>query len=286
MTWGLNIAIYLFLSGIGAGLLFWTVARCTLAAGNLETDTTSPWLYAVSFVIIGVGALILVADSKAGLQNPRAFFGLFTNFGSPMAWGTLFIVLVLVFDAVGFVLSRKGDALSGSKKRAFSLVGAVLAIALTSYTGVLLGAVSPVGLWNNGALPVLFLVSALLSGAALGDLVGALTRDALSLGKTRLSAAFATGGIIEALVVFFLLVVASSNPSGADAVARLISGDLAVPFWALYIVIGLVLPVVLHLAAGKRKVAIYLANATIIVGALALRILIVAAAVPAFVSAI
>lgn len=291
--WGIPISLYLFLAGVSAGAF----AAASLA--ELRADAENEGLAAAGLLVRRIGSvaavvalvagtLFLVADARGGLSNPVAFFGLLTNWASPMTWGVAIIAFALVLEALAAVRAFVG------KRGASALVigGLVFAALLAVYTGVLLSASQPVPLWNSGALVVLFVASAFLSGSALVLLVARLAaKDEVAAGVDELIAGygkpFVAVGALEALTLFaHLFAVAQVAPAGGATVASLISGAFALPFWVGIVAVGIAVPLIAEVYSVKRQGseataggAVQLVGfAAIVIGAAVLRILVVVAA--------
>ncbi len=288
--WGSIIAWYLFLAGIGAGAF---ITAAILRWRRPEAVRMRRAGLIIAPVVVAVGLVLLVVDAEAGLRNPLRFFYLLTNFGSVMTWGVVFLSLFMVVVLLALVL----DLLKKKVPAVVWIVGAVLSVCVAGYTGALLGVCVTYPLWNNGLLPVLFLVSALSAGMASVLLVGAI----------RYPAEFKEAGVVKkvhfALPIVELLLLAAvcvltANSSGAgqESVAGLLSGEWAVAFWGGLIVVGLAIPIVAELYSlfiapesfekgAPARVLGGTADACVLVGGFMLRYLIVMAAVPlAFVS--
>jgi len=292
--WGIPIALYLFLAGVSAGAFAVASLVELRAAGDdgAGVGEAAGLLVrrigaVVAVVALVVGTLFLVADARGGLSNPVTFFGLLTNWASPMTWGVAIIVLTLVLEALATVRAFAGKRGHG----ALVAVGLVFAALLAVYTGVLLSASQPVPLWNSGALVVLFVASAFLSGSALVLLVARLAAGEAAEGVDQLIAsygkAFVAVGALEALALFaHLFAVAQVAPAGGATVASLLSGVYALPFWLGIVAVGIAVPLFAEVYAIKRQGsqaaaggAVQLVGfAAIVIGAAMLRILVVVAA--------
>ena len=280
MVWDAIIAIYLFLAGLGAGAF-------VLGALTNWAKAPAPTMKRIAFIVapvaVAVGTLMLVVDAHAGLMNPLRFFGLVANLGSVMAWGVIILSAFLVVSIVDLVvlLVKKGTP------KALDVVGAVLAVCVAAYTGVLLGdAGVAFPLWNMAVLPILFIVSAASTGIAVTALITRLVAaDEVSalpwLGKAGLVLP-----VLELALVIVLLAVAGSAggaaaAAGAASVANLVSGPYAVAFWLGLVAIGLVAPFVLEFMShrGSQIKALPLAGeACVLVGGFMLRYLVIMAA--------
>jgi formate-dependent nitrite reductase membrane component NrfD len=130
--------------------------------------------------------------------------------------------------------------------KAIAVVGIVLAVSTMAYTGILLGASKGITFWRTGAVPVVFVVSALVTGhfAILIGLVlfgeGAATMDALRL----MGAEAAVLVVFEVLAILFLLQAAWKSPDPRESVERLLRSRM---FLVGYVLLGLVAPLVLML---------------------------------------
>lgn len=259
MVWDAFIAIYLFLAGLGAGAF-------VLGALSNWAKKPAPRMKKIAFVIapvaVAVGTLVLVVDAKAGFNNPLRFFMLVSNLNSVMAWGVVILSVFLAASVVDLVL------LLVRKKtpKALDVAGALLAVCVAAYTGVLLGdAGVAFPLWNMALLPVLFVVSAASTGMAAVLFVTHLAAPDEAEALPALPKAGLVLPVLELVLVAALLgVTASASGSAAAAasasVANLLSGAYAVPFWLGFVCAGLVLPFALELArrgkSGAPKAAV------------------------------
>lgn len=281
MVWDAIIAIYLFLAGLGAGAF-------VLGALTNWAKTPAPAMKKVAFIVapvaVAVGTLMLVVDAHAGLMNPLRFFGLVANLGSVMAWGVIILSAFLVVSIVDLIVLL----VKKSTPKALDVVGAVLAVCVAAYTGVLLGdAGVAFPLWNMAVLPILFIVSAASTGIAVTLLITRLVAADEAAALPWLGKAGLVLPVLELALVIVLLAVAgmaggSAGAAGAASVANLVSGPYAVAFWLGLIVIGLVVPFVLEFMShrGSQSKALPMAGeACVLVGGFMLRYLVIMAAV-------
>lgn len=281
MVWDAIIAIYLFLAGLGAGAF-------ALGALTNWAKTPAPTMKKVAFIVapvaVAVGTLMLVVDAHAGLMNPLRFFGLVANLGSVMAWGVIILSAFLVVSIVDLIVLL----VKKSTPKALDIVGAVLAVCVAAYTGVLLGdAGVAFPLWNMAVLPILFIVSAASTGIAVTLLITRLVAADEAAALPWLGKAGLVLPVLELALVIVLLAVAgmaggSAGAAGAASVANLVSGPYAVAFWLGFVVIGLAVPFVLELMShrGSQSKALPMAGeACVLVGGFMLRYLVIMAAV-------
>jgi polysulfide reductase chain C len=248
--------------------------------------------------LVAIGCLLLLLD----LGRPERFlFAYAQPFSSMIALGTWILSLFLI---VGFVQIAclvlpplKGKASPGWWK-ALWVVGSLAAVGTAAYTGVLLGVIKAIPFWNTPVLPLLFLVSAMSTGAGVVFLAAPLYR-AIFGGQEADEAVHSVGRldiglvVVELVVLFFyLLIMAGTGPAAAASVALLTSGGYALAFWLGVVVVGLLLPLVLEamtmrggtMSGGKRTsssgAVTMLAAACLLVGGVILRYAVLGSGIP------
>ena len=167
--WGGIIAWYLFLAGLGGGAF---ITSAFLKWTKPEATTMRRIGHIIAPVVVIIGLVLLMFDAKAGFLNPLRFALLLTNFGSVMTWGVVFLASFTVIALVVLLL----DFLKKPIPNWLDIVGVIAGVCVAIYTGVLLGVCQTFPLWNNALLPILFLVSALSTGAASVIAVGILVK--------------------------------------------------------------------------------------------------------------
>lgn len=302
MAWGFLIAMYFFLAGTGAGAFLTAIVaekydrvafRSLIRAGLI-----------LSGILVGLGMPFLIADLGAGRTQPWRLILLIINPTSPMTWGVWvlmpFIPLALVLGwlEVDFlsppwriVAWARGLALRWRTR--LLQVGALLAIAIAIYTGVLLGVVQAVPLWNTFVLPMLFFISALSTGLAacvvLSQVVAVRSVDA---GVHPAKSHFYVNRIHLALIITevvfilcWLVIVASGSVTAARSVGMLLSGQYSVFFWIGIVLIGILGPMLIYtyevvLRRPLKPAWVLIGDGSVLLGGLVLRYLVIAAAVP------
>jgi polysulfide reductase chain C len=290
-VWGPLLAWDLFLGGAGAGA--YLIGMVAEWLGGRYHRLAKPGIYAGP-PMVAVGALLLLIE----LGQPLRFWRGFTRPGSSMmSVGILIISLFIVlgFLHIVFSLFPQVGVKEGTQKT-LGTVNAVLGIGIMVYTGLLLGLVKAVPFWNTPMLPLLFLVSALVTGAATVMLIVGLQRwvapkavPAEEVGESvgRLVPAVTLLMIVEALVLFLLLLVsAGGNVLAVTSAKFLLGGGYATIFWLGVVVVGVAVPLalVLWVASRQGKLALgrvadvgTLAALCVLVGGVALRYAVVAA---------
>ena len=277
MIWGTMIVWYLFLAGASPGA-FAVVAIAELR--KVELGKVSLWGRILAIVAIVIGLIMLMVDAKAGLHNPGRFFLLFSNPASMMSLGVYFITAYLIVAVVSLIL----DIAKKGVPAWLNVLAVLCALLVAAYTGLLLGMATPYPLWNNAALPVLFVVSGASAGlAAIMCLVRAMNKPAAGQMTLAKKAGLVLPVLEAFILVCMLVVVAADGGAGSASVAGLTCGKYAVLFWLVLVLIGLAVPLALELVNAKRSEGSaamgYLADACTLVGGFTLRYLVVFAAV-------
>lgn len=260
--WRWEIAIYLYLAGMGAGsyvigtIVNWLFnPMLPVTISGLRLDLAKPaLLWGPLFVAAGAPFLILDLGIKRrflyACLNPRT---------SWVARGFLilstFIVLGLIVFGFSFLCPQ------WFIDRSFpwlllEIVSVVFALATALYTGVLLKSVKYVPVWNTALLPVLFLASALSTGS-MGVILALMGSGLLFSGAETLMA-LAHQNIVPAervLIVIESLILAvylysryRVKDRGEASVRLLLSGKLKPLFWGGIVLTGFIFPFLLEYA--------------------------------------
>lgn len=301
LYWGLPVIGYLFLAGVGAGAVV-VSASVVLGAGEFGASR---------FTIARYGALIAPIPTIVGtgliifeLGQPFRVLNLFKVINlSPMSIGTwllgLFIVVATLY-ALAFMprSARFGDQLDGVR-RALAWVCIPLGFAVALYTAILLGAMPARPFWNSPVLALLFVLSALSGGVASIVLALAVFRRQRADSSAETDhddSTYLLGGTDavllagELLVILLFLLFAQLSISSVKEAASVIlgGGSLALPFWGLVVLVGILIPSGMELGViaprlfrGKpyksHLVVEILAPAAVLVGGFALRYVVVVA---------
>ena len=240
-TWGWQIAAYLFLGGVVAGLLILGGAFRVRGGAGFSRATLVGDLSGLP--LLSVGMLLLLADLADKLNVWRLYVTV--QLSSPMSWGSWILLLTMALLALRFVSAipvrwKPVQLLRGLARtydRALAVVGVVLGIAVGVYTGVLLSSISARPLWDSAALPFLFLASGLAGGGAFLCLF-------LPEKEHRRLVPFSIGICVVELAV--ILVYATTMSGGSDASRRaaglLFSGTYGWLFWGVIVFLGLLVP--------------------------------------------
>lgn len=287
--WGWEIAVYLYLGGMAAGIMVFAV----LAARRWNLDELSRWVRWLPFAapaLVSLGMFLLFLDLEAKQHVYRFYLALRPT--APMSWGSWILIVMypstlllglahLNDDEVGWLSKFKplrslrlgglirwvrGWALE--RLEVIRWTNVIIGVILGLYTGLLLGTLEARPLWNSTLLAPLFLVSGLSTGAAFMMLFPLSRSEHHLLRRWDLMAI----GAEVTVLVLFLIDRATSGARGNEAAARFFGGDLTAPFWTLVVVGGLAVPVMLELIESRRGLRPTLAAPVLIlIGGLALR---------------
>lgn len=267
LTWGLPVITYLYLAGVGAGMV--TVSSSVLlrgGGGGFGGDhfTLARYGALLGPIPIMLGTALIVFE----LGRPFRALNLFKLINlSPMNIGSWLLTLFMmtsVFYALTFVpsflpqLKRLSDRLS-PVRATLAWINVPMGIGVAVYTGIMLGAMPARPLWNSPILALLFLVSAISTGVAAIILARVFfhrkSPDAEVERQFHQSAYLLTATDVmliglELMVIFLFVLFAHltiGNVKYAMAVI-LPGGEMAMMFWFWVVLIGLLLPGLVELA--------------------------------------
>lgn len=240
--WGWQIAVYLFLGGMAAGVM--------ILSGILRGKSLAARLMIlIAPLALSIGMFALFLD----LEHKLHVFRFYTAFRitSPMSWGSW--ILLLIYPATILYGFRPTETLRRLN------IG--LGVALGAYTGVLLGTLTARAAWSSLFLAPLFLVSGVSAGAAIAMFLPLSEEERDSVRRWDLI------GIAAELIVlgFFLL---DLKRGGATL---FLGGPFTAAFWSLVVVAGLAVPAALEFIESRRRIHVAIAPALVLVGSLALR---------------
>jgi formate-dependent nitrite reductase membrane component NrfD len=188
-----------------------------------------------------IGLFMLILD----LRNRLRFWMTLTVFNadSPMSMGvwllTAFFLVSCLFVYCEVLAPARGQ-MRPACRRWIGLIGVVLALGVSVYTGVLLSA-SSIPLWRNLSLPLLFFLSAISTGFAGGAALGMLSLRGPKHEAMREPLRYLKGSyrlLLPLYLLFALLFLFSS-------IQVLATGWLNWTGWAGVIGIGILVPILL-----------------------------------------
>jgi formate-dependent nitrite reductase membrane component NrfD len=291
ITWEIPVAVDLFFAGVGAGSFCLGAITARKKGPGWEACSRMSSFLAPLAVVMGLSMLIL------DLRNKTRFWMTLRvlNASSPMSIGvwllSAFFLVSLIFALYGLPVSnRKRIPWIGTLsvwnrlewKNTLGIVGILLALGVSVYTGVLL-LVSIVPLWRNLSLPLLLFLSAISTGFAGGTILAM-----LSLGRGNPDVMKEPLRFIKrsyrVILPFYLLMAFAfvssliiSSVSRTDAI-YLITGWSGFIWWAGVIGVGILVPLIFVMkkeAIAKRRA--WVIFGCVLIGGFLLRIVLILA---------
>ena len=272
--WGSVIAIYLFIGGLAAGLLFFANFFYLKGKENSMPMTikVAPLITPI-IIILGLGLLIF------DLHHKLYFWQLLLHIRmrSPMSWGawTLTVIMIPAIlwpityldDSIKYLQNRNPKCkitgiliwannlikkipvltwildLFNKNKRLAAYLTIYLSIILGVYTGILLSAFNARPLWNSAILGPLFLTSGVSTGAALLMWLSNNPLERKLYSRIDL--------FLIAIELFFIIHLfmgmLSSGIAQVEAAQLFLGGPFTVYFWVFVVGMGLLLPALLEI---------------------------------------
>lgn len=274
--WGWLIAVYLFLGGVGGGAYTIAAINSFMESSPVLSTTVGLW---IAFPALLIGTMFLIAD----LGSPtRAVLAGMKPGTSWIARGTWIISAFMVLSFIHLVLHQFTDVgftvFGKTIINIIAIAGIVFAVGTMAYTGILLGASKGIPFWRSGIVPVVFVVSATVTGHFAIMLGMALFGDTAGLVMPFKTMALEAAGLVvlEVLAILFFLQAAFRQPDPRESAERILRKRM---FVVGYFIFGLAAPLGLMLylyssllETGSAKIAIVLTGALLgLIGGLILR---------------
>jgi Ni/Fe-hydrogenase subunit HybB-like protein len=183
-----------------------------------------------------------------------------------------------------YEISEKTHATDHKLIKILAFIGIPVACGLHGYVGFIFGAIKANAWWSTPLMPVIFLVSAIVSGIALLIVLYIVVsrirrtpvdRDCVHAMALWLGGFLTVAVIIEGLEVFSRLY---ESETSWDIIRQLITQQIQVSYWGIQFGFGMLLPllvlattVLVKLSSKVRLTLQFLAGAAIMVGVFAMR---------------
>lgn len=280
-VWDAPHATWFTLMGIGGGLF--VLARLMGLSHELGLWFGLPAVDIVSFLAIGVGGLILLADLGKPFRFLRALLNVRTSWISRGAVADfVFLVLATLLILPGLKLGSAapfaglpwGPEATSGLGRLFEGISILAAIVVMFYAGAVLSDPKSIPYWNSPLVPTQFV----LSSAATST--GVLSFFFLAVGKA------VTPGVVFLQIIFVALLLISivwhlstkkDDVAKGESLAWLLRDRYRGLFVGLVITAGTVVPLVLSLIAaasdGARGALMAISAVLLLIGGYYLRLL-------------
>lgn len=307
VVWGLWVAAYIFFIGLSAGAF---LVSSLVYVFNFERFECIGRLAVFSALVTLVLALLAIWVDLGHMD--RAWHVLiYPNFKSPMAWMIyLYTVYMILLSAEMWFILRADMAAGamepgwrglaykilslGSRNvseqaihrdrrivRALATIGVPLAIMFHGGVGALFATVAARPHWNSALFPILFILSALVSGGALLAVLATVFQDGL---KANRQIVLDLGKLVRILLwldVLFqiselLIAFRGGMPSHIAGFQLMLFGPYWPVFWIGQVLLGTVIPLAIFTARTRNNaLAVSLACLLVVIGIFGLRLNIV-----------
>ena len=260
LVWGPIMAGYLFFGGLAGGA-YVVSALADLFKGEDYEALSKSGTY-VSFFSILIGLVLLVLDLKRFQVAPLGILNAYRRF--PDSILTVGTWTVTGFTAISLVTSIlwlfKGNALA---RKIVEIVGIILGLTTTAYTGLLLAFARGASFWSSPLLPWTFVVSGTLTGLSVTlfmipifavfmpklkpfwELYNDKSKFAEIVGQSQ--------KYVAVLIVIELVLVMIELATGHGHVEILLTGSILSLIFYTYLMIGLVAPLGISVYTTKMK---------------------------------
>ncbi|NLL17511.1 MAG: polysulfide reductase NrfD [Clostridia bacterium] len=247
VPWGSLIATYLFFAAASVGLTLMASLWYVFGVEAFKPLTKRALYLAIISVLMGFGAIGLE------LGRPLNMFWLIfsPNFSSAIWWmGTLYAVY-LGFRILCVYCIYKNDE---RKVLTFSRITVVAGLLAVSNLGSVFGNAQARPFWQGAAMPIYFIIVALLTGAAILIITFAMLEKAKPLGSGNGEALLP---LLGRLLLYFVVAfgffkfwylsnsIYGVNPGTYEGAKVLLSGPLSLQFWVMEVGLAIMVPLFL-----------------------------------------
>jgi tetrathionate reductase subunit C len=253
-TFGTLIAIYFYFTGLSAGSFI--ISTLSYGFGFERFKPLGKIGVVLATLLLMAAPLFLLMHSGQRLRVWHLF--VYLNPTSPITWGSFLLMLYPLNCIIyGYFMFKGKKRLT----RIFGLLGIPLALMVHGYTGFIVAFGKARPLWNSSIMPLLFLVSAMVSGIAMMIIVS-VVRDRFftkehAINTEVLSALASMLGWCLVLDLFLtateITVHGISHLGAQEGTALLLTGPFAGLFLILENLVGKVFPMAVMLWPRMRR---------------------------------
>lgn len=265
--WGLSIALFMFFVGLSVGSMVVAAApRVFGVAGFGGISKVAVWA-SICCTVLAIGFVVV------DLGQPLRLWELFaySNLGSPLMWDIIVLAVYLILSVVFLwtLLRFEGGRASGKALRIVSTIALLCALAVCAVDAWIFSLMPGRALWNTALLAPWFISSALASGTGLVLVVVAALRATgyFELGRANFSKLAKLLAVFVCVDLFFfaceLITEGFPGAAGADVVALMAAGPLAVYFWVE--IVACVLAAVVGFVPRLRTIPLVVAASVLVV---------------------
>lgn len=284
VTWGLWVATYIYFIGLSAGSFL--ISSLVYVFNVKRFERIGRLAVFTALVTLLMALLSIVFD--LGHMGRAWHVVAYPNFKSPMAWmiwlySAYMVLLALemwflvrrdmaigsnqpgwkagVYRLLTFGWNDTSEASAARDRRVVHIlatIGVPLAILFHGGVGALFGVVSARPHWHSGLFPILFVLSALVSGGALLTLAAAVFQDGWTRNRdTVITLGQLILGLLLLDVLFqsseFLIAFRGGIPGHIAGMKLVINGPYWWVFWAWQVALGTFVPIGLLVARTRQN---------------------------------
>ena len=282
--WGAWVAFYIFFVGLSAGAFLLSSLVYVFGMYQFERIGRAALLSAI--ISMGVALAFIAVD--LGRIDRSALPLVFFHWTSPLSWEVRFyIIYIILLSAELAIAIRLHKGLSRSSVRAqrrlriLGTIGVPLAIfGVHGGTGTIFAVLKARGMWFGGLFPVIFVVSAMVSGTALLAVI--------HYAQSRGSGQRPDGGLMKGLATVlagvlcvdlglmfyeFIVPLLAFQPHDGDVIRVMTLGPMWWSFWIIQLLAGMIIPLVVLLTPRlrARPGVVAAAAALVVVGIVGVR---------------
>jgi formate-dependent nitrite reductase membrane component NrfD len=276
------LGFFLWFAGIaGMGSVAYVLMRLSKVEEKLKE------LSIVIFASIVLALVFVVADLSRPFNMPFAILqsllsGTFIVkiFVSWMSFGISVLALLLLLS---LLILLRHTFMPGLQKltdqKWYLVLTGLIGFLVVIYSGFLIADAPGIPFWNNSLIPVLWIFSASVCAVAILKIL--VKNESITRFLTRAGLALEIGELVS-LAALMNVSLYSGIEAAQESAAELLLGSLASAFWLFVVIIGVLVPLSLGFLLLKREnrnLALISAICGLI-GALALRILVLWAGIP------
>lgn len=282
MPWGAWVAFYIFFVGLSAGAFI--LSSLASVFGMVQFDRIGRAALASAIVSMGVALVFIGFDLG---RWDRAISTLYHfHWTSPLSWEVRFYIMyiaLLIAELVIALLIHRRMMRSIPKGhrllKILGIIGLPLAIfGVHGGTGTIFAVVQARGMWFGGLFPVIFVLSAVVSGTALLTIVYYVQSRAVgrpinkSLIKNLAVVLSAVLAIDLGLTFYEFIIPFLSDHTELATMTVQMSGPFWWTFWIVQLLIGMIIPFAITISALKKKPgAVVFASVLTVIGIIAVR---------------
>ncbi len=305
MPWGAWVAFYIFFVGLSAGAFLLSSMVYVFGMEQFEKVGRVALLSAIISMFIALAFIGLDLGRMDRALNAMIYF----NWTSPLAWEVRFYAVYIALLIGELWLSMRQDLVrqsqgtglpakvagwltfgrtdlsgeSGERDHRWLKILGTIGVPIAIFgvhggTGTIFAIVKARAIWFGGLFPVIFILSALVSGTALITVIAA-ARDWVAGRKLDEKLIFDLGRVlllflfIDLGLEFYEFLVAGMSliPHELETLKVMTTSHMAWSFWGVQLLLGGILPTILLLLPRRSAKTIIAAAAMVVVGIIGVR---------------